>query len=892
MNLRTKTLLVIGCTLLGLVLIVYLVAHIILVRGFALEAERESTREICRGVSHILDQVLQDFGSRYVDWAAWDDAYRFVQDRNTDFQRSNLNPETFDMLRVNLMVFTNIAGQVVYGSGYDQDRRQRTQLPEGLARHLVAGSPLLRPAASRQSTTGFLLLDEGPMLVTAQPILTSEKKGPCRGVLIAGRFLGPAELERLQRLIHLPLQLERLDRPGLPPDFQSVVRRLGEGRETFTAPLGENTIAGYLLEKDLYGEPALLFRVTSPRVIYQQGRITLLSFLLVLVFTGLVFGGVFLLLLRKIILSPLARLGTAVGAVGEGADLSVSVALPGKDELARLSHGIDGMLDALRKSHERLEQRVRERTARLSESNRLLQLEVAEREHAEKGLAEEKERLAVTLRCIGDGVISTDMNGTVVMMNQVAEQLTGWPGEEAVGQPLDRIFHLVDEATRKSVEQPTVRVLAGGEAIRAMTPALLVARGGTERLIADSCAPIRQRSGAAIGAVIVFRDITEKRRMEAEILKAGRLESLGILAGGIAHDFNNILMGILGNISIAKLRGRPDAELAERLDEAEKASLRARDLTQQLLTFSRGGAPVKKAVAIGDLLREWAAFATRGSKARCEVEIASDLWPVEIDAGQIGQVVHNLVINAVQAMPSGGIIRLRAENDTVEDDRLFPRPRGRYVRIDVVDQGIGIPPEHLPKIFDPFFTMKPQGTGLGLTTSYSIVSKHDGLLTVESQPGTGTAFHLYLPASRRAAEAAPETVPAPHPGRGRILVMDDDEMIRQVLGQMLSGLGYQPEFARDGAEALACFERSRREGRPHDVVIMDLTVPGGMGGKETIQQLRAIDPGVKAIVSSGYCNDPVIAEFNRHGFAAILVKPYQSDELSRVLEAVLSGKGP
>ena len=892
MNLRTKTLLVIGCTLLGLVLIVSLVSYFILLRGFTQEAEREGARQICNGVSHILDQVRQDFGSRYEDWAAWDDAYRFVQDHNADFQKSNLNPETFAMLRVNLMVFANTAGQVVYGAGFDQARQQRTQLSGSLARHLVAGSPLLRPAVTGKSVTGFLLLDEGPMVVTAQPILTSEKKGPCRGVLIAGRFLDAAEIERLQVLIHLPLRLERLDREALPEDFQTARRNLESGREALTVPLDADTIAGYILGNDLYGEPALLFRITSPRVIYQQGRITMFSFLLVLVFTGLVFGVVFLLLLEKIILSPLARLSAAVGAVGEGTDFTVQVALPGTGELARLSHGIEGMLDALRKSHERLEQRVRERTARLSESNRLLQSEIAEREHAEKGLAEEKERLAVTLRCIGDGVISTDMNGTVVMMNQVAEQLTGWSNEEAVGQPLDRIFRLIDESTRRSIEQPAVRVLETGTAITAVTPAILLARDGTERVIADSCAPIRQRSGATIGAVLVFRDITEKRRMESEILKAGKLESLGILAGGIAHDFNNILMGILGNISIAKLRGRADAELSERLDEAEKASLRARDLTQQLLTFSRGGAPVKKGTAVGDLLREWAAFATRGSKARCEFEIAPDLWPVEIDAGQIGQVIDNLVINAAQAMPAGGIIRLRAENEQVEDDRLFPRPRGRYVRIDVVDQGAGIPPEHLPMIFDPFFTTKPQGTGLGLTTSYSIVTKHDGLLTVESQPGSGTAFHLYLPASRRAAQAASGTAPAPQHGRGRILVMDDDEMVRQVLGQMLSALGYQAEFARDGIEALERFEQARREGRPHDAVIMDLTIPGGMGGKETVQQLRVVDPGVKAIVSSGYCNDPVIADFRRHGFAAFLVKPYQSDELGRVLEAVLSGKAP
>jgi two-component system cell cycle sensor histidine kinase/response regulator CckA len=256
----------------------------------------------------------------------------------------------------------------------------------------------------------------------------------------------------------------------------------------------------------------------------------------------------------------------------------------------------------------------------------------------------------------------------------------------------------------------------------------------------------------------------------------------------------------------------------------------------------------------------------------------------------MGQVIDNLVINAVQAMPEGGVIRIQAENVQMGCDRLFPRAKGRYVKIAVSDQGIGIPQEHLSRIFDPFFTTKSKGTGLGLTTSYSIVSKHDGLLTVDSPPGEGTTFHLYLPASGRAAEARKEPAPVAHRGRGRILVMDDDAIVRQVLGQMLGEMGYQAEFAGDGAEAVELYRRSRENGAPFDAVIMDLTIPGGLGGKEAIGRLQALDPGVKAIVSSGYCDDPVMTEFRRYGFRAFLAKPYKNDELSRVLRSVLAGE--
>ncbi|HXG65532.1 MAG TPA: PAS domain S-box protein, partial [Blastocatellia bacterium] len=374
---------------------------------------------------------------------------------------------------------------------------------------------------------------------------------------------------------------------------------------------------------------------------------------------------------------------------------------------------------ALLKAKQELERRVAERTAELREANERLFNELGERKRAEAALAAEKERLAVTLRSIGDGVIATDTDGKIVLLNRVAERLTGWPQAEAVGKRLDEVFCVRDEKTRDRCENIAETVIRTGGVTGLTGNPLLIARDGAERIIADSGAPIRDKDSRIIGVVLAFRDVTEQRKMEAELLKAGKLESLGVLAGGIAHDFNNILTTILGNISLVKASAAPGDETYERLSDAERASLRARDLTRQLLTFSRGGAPIRSAASVADLLEEAASFAITGSNVRCEFDLAEDLWPVDVDAGQISQVIHNLTLNAQQAMPEGGVIRIKAENvaiGTGGENMSLPLPPGRYVKITVRDTGIGIPEEHLDKIFDPYFTTKQTGSGLGLAT--------------------------------------------------------------------------------------------------------------------------------------------------------------------------------
>jgi len=545
--------------------------------------------------------------------------------------------------------------------------------------------------------------------------------------------------------------------------------------------------------------------------------------------------------------------------------------------------------ESLRKAHDELERRVDERTTELRKTNELLRGEVKERKRAEEFLAAEKEQLRVTLRSIGDGVITTDTNGKIVLVNKVAEDLTGWTQKEAVGMPLSKVFHIVSEITRETLGNPVDKVLESGLTIGLANQTVLIDRFGKERVIADSGAPITDGDGNIIGVVLVFRDVTHQRKLEEELLKAQKLESLGVLAGGIAHDFKNLLTAILGNISLIKTYGNPDDKTYKRLTEAEKACMRASDLTGQLLTFSKGGAPVKRLMSsLGELIRDTASFAVSGSNVRCDFYLESGLWPVEVDEAQISQVINNLVINAQQAMPEGGAITIRVENETRSDEGFPTSDDRRYVVITVKDEGIGIPKDYLTKIFDPYFTTKQKGSGLGLATVYSIIKNHDGFIKVESELEKGAEFKIYLPASDEQPTLGRDISQEVVDIGGKILVMDDEEGIRVALGEMLNHLGYEVDFAIEGTQAVEKYIKARNSGRVYDLLIMDLNVSVGLGGREAMSRIIEIDPNVKALVSSGYSNDPVMSDHKKYGFTGIINKPYKMEELSRkVREAIM-----
>ncbi len=395
---------------------------------------------------------------------------------------------------------------------------------------------------------------------------------------------------------------------------------------------------------------------------------------------------------------------------------------------------------------------------------------------------------------------------------------------------------------------------------------------------------------SVIGGIAFVEDLSARRRIEEERMRTQKLESLGLLAGGLAHDFNNILTAVLGNISIARTAAPTGSELREPLQDAERAALRARDLTQQLLTFAKGGAPIKKLHNIAALVREAASFTVRGSASRCVYELAPDTWNAEVDAGQITQVIQNLILNADQAMPAGGTITLQTANRQLAPGEVGDLPAGPYVEIKVRDTGVGIPHHLRNRIFDPYFTTKKKGSGLGLTMCFSIMQKHGGYIGLDSIQGAGSTFILLLPAS--SATPAPERAPVADPphlleGEERILIMDDERAILALARRTLTRHGYTVLTAEHGEQAIRIFDEERAAGRKLDLVILDITVPGGMGGRETLRRLRERDPNLIALVSSGYAQDDALAQFREAGFSGMVPKPYRIEELLTAIRSAL-----
>ena len=519
--------------------------------------------------------------------------------------------------------------------------------------------------------------------------------------------------------------------------------------------------------------------------------------------------------------------------------------------------------------------------------------DVTERKRFEQQIDKEKESLAVTLRSIGDGVITTDVQGKIIMINNAAEGLTGWPSAEAIGQPLKSVFNVaIDLAAQAKAQRSGYRNEAQSILLTLPENATLVARDGSEHVIEQVASPIRDGKNEVAGVVLVFRDITERQRNEAERRKAETLEQLGLLAGGIAHDFNNLLTAIIGNISLASLLLPPNDEMATRLNDAKNASMRARDLAQQLLTFARGGAPIKKTASIGRLIQDTVSFSLRGTHSRSEFTFGADLWAAEIDPGQISQVIANLVVNADQAMPNGGTLRVHCDNFIYNSDTTPVIPDllpGDYIRVAIRDEGVGIPENYLKRIFDPYFTTKEKGTGLGLATTYSIVKNHNGLITVDSTVHFGSTFTLYLPALRNQQMEAepPRTINPVIAGTGRVLIVDDEEAIRALVEYTLSHLGYEVTEAETALDGVNIYREKLEAGERFDAVILDLTLPGGMGGKEALKRLIEIDPTVNAIVSSGYAMDSTMSRYQDFGFRGVIAKPYEASELGKTVHEVI-----
>jgi len=531
----------------------------------------------------------------------------------------------------------------------------------------------------------------------------------------------------------------------------------------------------------------------------------------------------------------------------------------------------------------------------ITEQKRIKEDLARHREHLERLVSERtaelaslSERLQIILASLGEGIVAVDAEGRVRMLNHAAETLLACPVEEAQGRLVTDLL-VIDEEVLAGEPVPIhtnnlhERLLRTGQTVVGR----LRARDGVERLVSVTSASLTAPKGSRQGSVLVLRDISLEREVEAQRLRRQKLETVGLLAGGIAHDFNNILTGILGGISIARLEYETGQDPRVVLDEAEHACMSAQRLTTQLLTFAKGGLPLKRVMQLEGPVRKSAELALRGSSCTLEMQVSPSVWPVDADEGQLEQVINNLVLNAQQAMPDGGRVTVTIDNKTVGESGQLPLPPGRYVSVAVQDKGSGIAPELLPRIFDPYFTTKKTGNGLGLASVHSIIGRHGGHVTVASTPGTGSCFAIYLPAAALGAVPAhsgPRTARAPT--TRKILILDDDARVLSVLAVMLKGLGQSVTATGTSAEAFAAFRAAQSDGGPFDAAIVDLTMPGDLGGAAVVARLRELDPGVKVVVMSGYSVEPTMSQHRELGLAGTLQKPFTMDTLRALLDSL------
>ncbi len=513
------------------------------------------------------------------------------------------------------------------------------------------------------------------------------------------------------------------------------------------------------------------------------------------------------------------------------------------------------------------------------------------RKQTEKALRESEERYRLLAETAKEIILTFDLDGRVTYANKAWSEKSGYTQAETLGKGVEDLVpgdELRGLKERLAEREPSEKEPALYEAD------FLDKRGNRISLEITSSPLIKHDKPS--GLLLTARDIRERKEMEKERLRIQKLESIGTLAAGIAHDFNNILTGILINVDLAQMDLDPQDKKYNNLSDAKKACMNAKDLTRQFITFSKGGAPMKRTGSIIETVKDSVNLALAGSDVTWKCSLPDDLWLVEFDESQIRQAIHQLVTNAKEAMPKGGTIKVQGENVTISLDNREKKMGLRHVKnvkISIQDQGVGIPEEHLPEIFDPYFSTKEagrqKGMGLGLTTTFSIIKRHDGHITVESELGTGTTIHIYLPASKK--ESPEKKVKGKSlPVKGKVLVMDDDDMIRDTTAQVLNNLGHDVSLSKDGREAIDLYQRAMEAGEPFDAVILDLTIRAGMGGKEALKRLLEIDREVKAIVSSGYLDDPIITNFSQHGFSDAIAKPYNIKRLKEAIDKILREK--
>ncbi len=857
MTLQRKSILTVLGSAAAILLILYFLSSYILLNGFNRVEEDLHKRDVTR-VVNTLDVALENLTITCRDWSEWDDTYAFMNDEAPRYESVNLPMTTAASLEVNYMLFVDKSMRLKTFLGYDLEEEEELELPPELLPALLKSPGF--SAMSPGGGIGILLLpDSAPLRVSAWPILTSEREGPPNGMFVLGRYLDEREIAALAQQTESRISLFPLQHQPLDDMTAELVREVRKSGETHVLLADKETIEGYAIMPDLYGQPGLLLNVAAPRSVYAQGHLTMQYYLIALALCCVAFLILLLVVLRTFVLEPLRRLSNNVQVIGE--QPSLSARLPddrGDDELAEFSRSLNQALARLESNHVALTT-ARQRYQDLVEA------------------------LPEPLLLLTNGGISYANPATAVAFDTDSV-------EALLGRSIRDFIH------PESWKQWDVTAAAGKTPKASTVRLRLNTEEQTVCYVEAVASEVEVENGTAMQLLLV--NVTEKLRIDESQLRRDRLESIGTLAGGLAHDFNNLLTTILGAFSLIELGREVPPEILRLVRRGEEACTRARRLTGQLLTFARGHSPMRRLVDVSTLLDEHLdGLVLAGSTITCRLEFEESLPAVDADPEQLDQMFANLLLNARQAMPDGGIIRVTGRKVEVVDEQGHPPlTKGAWLHIAIIDQGIGIPPELRDKIFDPYFTTSDERSGLGLSVAYAILRKHRGHIELESKVGEGTTLHLYLPAS---AEPVPAKSPAAprvastrmaDSGKRRILILDDDDLVRRIVQEMVESAGYTVVATAAGEQTIEEYKRAQNAGTPFDMVILDLTIVGGMGGRETMAALRAMDPRVCAILSSGYTSDDTIVNYSAYGFREVIKKPYRSQELVALIGMTLEGE--
>ncbi|WP_165849273.1 CHASE4 domain-containing protein [Candidatus Cryosericum septentrionale] len=854
MSLRTRLSIVALIALTVFVAAFYVLTGVTIDRTYARVDNESAQRQVLRAHSY-MDYVLGALGSTCSDWAYWDDTYQYVVDQNPAYADSNLTPSSLATIDVDIMVVLDTSGKVVSAKFQTLANQTLDDTVADLVKQLRPGTAPWTQAMVHPGLTGYIEVEKRVVMVAARPILTSASTGPARGVLVFVRYLDDAFFAGMAETVGGPVTFQPVSQVQPDTVESRALALLTQGQSTVGLPTGTDEVRGFEQHTDLAGNPAFLLATTAKRT--QSTEITQLKRIVVLATSmiGFLLAALAIFVFNHTILKRVTSLGSQVAEVGHTSDLALRVHLPGSDELSQLATDVNTTLESLQQT-----QRDKDRMA--------------------EELERDRKRLHDYFDHAHDLIFALDTHGKVTLVNRSVCSVLGYDEKDLLGRS---ILDVVSPDSRESAVRAAAAIESGDTVSTTIIDVLT--RDGDRRTL-DVSGQRLWDNEQLTGTFYIARDITERLRMEHELLRNQSLESLGMLAAGIAHDFNNVLTVVKGNISLADSSLEEPTESQHYLEVARIAADRAQALAGQLLTFSRGGAPVKENIDVESIIQEVARFTLSGSNVALQVSVDGVLAAVEGDRNQLFQMLQNIILNARDAMPSGGALNIALRSQTVSEEHPigFAAP-GDCVVIQITDTGPGIAPEDMKLLFDPFFTTKPSGHGVGLATARSIARRHGGDLLIESAAGKGTTVQLCMPVARGPVTQPKAAKPEREHGSatGRLLVMDDEQTVADVTCAMARRLGYETTAVPDGEAALTAYAQAVTEQHPFDLVIMDLTVPGGMGGREAVQRLHELYPDARVIVSSGYSDDASIAEYAQRGFIASLSKPYTMEQLERVL---------